>query len=83
MKILGLVKGISPFWQPLTFRTYEKSFTFLQTLPLKDFRDEIRARRDLEKFLVSPVVLLDVPHTSKYAQYSPPKLIITKRLDKM
>ncbi|CAK8694686.1 unnamed protein product [Clavelina lepadiformis] len=35
-----------------------------KTLPLKDFRDEIRARRDLEKFLVSPVVLLDVPHTS-------------------
>ncbi|XP_078490164.1 solute carrier family 4 member 11 isoform X3 [Ciona intestinalis] len=35
-----------------------------KTLPLKNFRDEIRARRDLEKFLVQPVVVLDVPHTS-------------------
>uniref|UniRef100_H2YQ28 Bicarbonate transporter-like transmembrane domain-containing protein n=1 Tax=Ciona savignyi TaxID=51511 RepID=H2YQ28_CIOSA len=33
-------------------------------MPLKNFRDEIRARRDLEKFLVQPVVVLDVPHTS-------------------
>ena len=33
-------------------------------MPIKDFRSDIRANRDLEKFLVSPVVMLDVTHTS-------------------
>ena len=34
-------------------------------MPLKDFSDDIRANRDLEKFVVSPVVLLDVSYRSK------------------
>jgi len=42
----------------------------LQTLPLKNFRDEIRASRDLEKFLVQPVVLLDVHYPSKLTSCS-------------
>lgn len=37
-----------------------------QNLPLKDFSEEVRARKDLAKFLVQPVVLLDLTDTCMY-----------------
>ena len=37
---------------------------FKQTMPLKVLTNEVRARRDLEKFLKNPVVVLDSHHTS-------------------
>lgn len=37
-----------------------------KTMPLKDFGDEVRARRDLQRFLGKPTVVLDVPHIKLY-----------------
>lgn len=47
-----------------------------KNLPLKDFGEEIRAHKDLAKFLVQPVVLIDTPDTSL-------ETIIEKLMDKL
>ena len=44
------------------------AYFFFQNLPLKDFSEEIRARKDLAKFLVQPTVLLDLNDTCKNQQ---------------
>ncbi|XP_077967625.1 solute carrier family 4 member 11-like isoform X2 [Styela clava] len=55
-----------------------------KNLPLKDFTEEIRANKDLAKFLVQPVVLLDLPDTKDKSDVSfGLETIIEKLMEKL
>jgi len=47
-----------------------------KTIPLKNFKDEVRGHRDIQRFLVNPVVALNVTHTKLY-------LIVDEMLKKL
>jgi len=80
--IVNILPGVSnPIVEPNNKLNETKEYSELvhkirKTMPLKVLTNEVRARRDLEKFLMNPVVILDCHHTKLF-------LIVEELLQKL